>query len=214
MSTKMPVLTNSAERPDILAIRLHLARLEEHYAVLEIQRARADGRCNRVAEHPDGVNETELFRAEFFANRIESQIHRALKELRKTELELKKALVAESEASSTPMSSLKVADMRREFSEEAVETNPARPHESATPSTVKVEQNVHNDSQPELSPHTPDELKIITARYRHRILSTPAENRPTFIARLIEEHRAKNAQNIHSQAPDLPMPSQNGKHAA
>lgn len=213
MSIKIPVLDNSTDRPDILSIRIHLARLEQHYAVLELQRARAEGRCNRVAEHPDGVNEADLFRAELFANRIESQVHRALKELRKTQLELKKALAAESEITST--ASLKVTDMARNSPELAAETSPVLPHESPTPSPTKVELTIHNDPRPDLSPYTPDEFKIITARHRNRILSTPAENRPAFIARLIEEHRAKNAKNPTPEGePNLPKPSQNGKHAA
>lgn len=212
MSLSLPILA-AADRPDILSTRKHLARLEEHYAVLELQRARAEGRCNRVAQHPDGLNEAELLRAELFANRIESQIHRALKELRKTELDLKKALAAESELPTTTASPT-VSHMDQNLSEIAVDANVASSNESATRSIVKIEQIVHDHPLPESSSYTPDEFRIITARHRLRILSTPAENRPAFIARLIEEHRAKNAQNIHPQATDLPKPSQNGKHAA
>lgn len=183
---------------NVPATRAHLARLQEHFAVLKIQRQRADGRCQRIAENPNDVNEADLLRAELFATRIETLIQRALKELRKTENELQKALAKESEGETPVVSS----------------TESKSPEITSAPSVSKQAQSPSNTTQPAQFLHTAEELTNIKARFRNRIQNTPPADRPAFIARLIEEQREKNCPKDQEPDSRLPRPSQNGKHAA
>lgn len=198
-------LARPDERPDLMPTRIHLARLEEHYAILMRQFDRADLRCHDIEHQEGGYHDAELQKAELLANRIHQQIQRNLKEMRKAELELQKLLASPPESANTVLAS------RRQKSPESEPTPTEKPSMDVTAKTDAQPTGSHEQA---ITVPAPEEFKNIILRHRDRIKNTRAEDRPALIARLINEHRAKNHPSTGQDQPNLPSPSQNGKHAA
>ena len=78
-------------RPDLIPHYTELARLEEHYGILMHQFHRAEETCASMRNHQDPLPYVLLMKADAFANRIQQQCMKALKDLQKAETQLKKA---------------------------------------------------------------------------------------------------------------------------
>jgi hypothetical protein len=84
-------LASPHERPDLIAQKTHLARMECQLAISSQQFERADSRVRRLRSLAEGCDERELFEAEKFANRVHQQHVRLIKDIQKAHKELEKA---------------------------------------------------------------------------------------------------------------------------
>ena len=78
-------------RPDLIPHYTELARLEEHYGILMHQFHRAEETCASMRNHQDPLPYVLLMKADAFANRIQQQCMKALKDLQKAQAALQKA---------------------------------------------------------------------------------------------------------------------------
>jgi hypothetical protein len=189
-------LASPHDRPDLLSTKTHLARLEEHYANLIEQFDRAESRCRFIMNKKEGYNDNELMKAEIHSNKIHKQIMSLLKDLRKTELDLKKA---EKPAAESASGGRKSSEKESTTSTVAIPSSPSPAPDTQPPT-------------PTATIPTPEEFQRIILKYRHQIKDASAKDRPALIARLIEQHR--NSQKPEPEPEPPAQPSQNGKHAA
>ena len=205
-------LARPADRPELLPTRIHLARLEEHYSILSNQLDHAEARCRRLRS--EGANDDQLFRAEVFANRLEVQVQRNLKELRKGYLELQKTLASSPE--SKPI--VAPADVAQSIDPSSPSSPEASSSKSNPTSTQDREVATATSSQP--PPQTSvtsmkKESEAHVASHQEQPESTPPAESTAMTARLVVGQQSQQNQVAKKILhPSSPSPTQNGKHAA
>lgn len=188
-------------RPDLIPQRIHLARLEEQLTFLLKQRDRAEECVNRFRSHPEGDpredrGDAELMKAEIFANRVQQQCIKLIKDIDKDRKALQKA-AAEPAPDLNPTPNVAPHRMTNNQSPMTMDSEllandqipmttahspPPPPFNPLTAGAVEI---------PLTPAATTDEYLNCLVENRHRLKNTPAQDRQKLIARLIEEHRIK-----------------------
>lgn len=171
-------LANPTQRPDLIPLYVHLARLEQHHADLVAQLDRAQDLTNKIRSQ-EAINLENLVKAEAFTFKIHTAIGRLLKDIERAEIRLEKA--------QKPAPEQKPASGGRKSPEFSVAMTDPVSKITETP----LQPPANPDPQATTVPPPDPFLNAILAQHRHRIKNTPANDRPALIARLLEQEHAK-----------------------
>lgn len=76
------------DRPDLVGLKTHLARLEHQLTHLSLQFERAEHRVRFLANKGDKCGYDEMFEAEKYSNKLQQQFVRLLKDIHKAQIQL------------------------------------------------------------------------------------------------------------------------------
>lgn len=188
-------LSNPAERPDLIPLYIHLARLEEQHAFLVAQLDRAQDLASKIRSQ-EIINLDSVIKAEAFTFKVQTAIGRLLKDIERAEIRLEKAQkpAAEKQMASGGRKSTEFPTSASEGRESPEDNSPSNSHNNpAAPTNTEISPVLAASHQPSATNTSPPDplLTAVLARHRQRIKTTQPKDRPALIARLLEQERTK-----------------------